>query len=241
MPTLNEEQYIAAFLDRVFEVTNSESCIEVLISDGGSSDTTLSIVEEYPSVRLCHTKPGRASQMNAAAELASGKLLWFLHADTLISAESVNFLLSKVDKGAAGEAEVSELLGAFRFSLDIDGWRFRLLERLVDIRTRFFKMPYGDQGIFISRTLFSKIGGYPEQDILEDVALWRRAAQEVRPVLRKEKLVTSGRFWHHAGLFKTTLVNASVMIAFRLGVSANTIARFRNNLAAAGRRKPRSN
>ena len=208
IPTLNEAAYLPnclAAINRARAVAGPDACLEIVVCDGGSDDGTAEIVAATGDVRLVRSVPGRALQMNQAATAASGDLYWFLHADTQISPESLAVLLKNAN---------SVQLGAFRFKLDVPGLRYRLLEVLVRIRTEVFGMPYGDQGIFTSRQLFERVGGYPDQRILEDVELWRRAFAFASPKLFKEPVVTSGRFWKNAGLLKTTWINARVMLAY---------------------------
>lgn len=210
IPALNEETYINATLSRVQRAYK----VEVLVVDGGSTDATRQMV---PGSLLC--MGGRAVQQNLGAERASGELLLFLHADTLLP-EGWEWAIRET------LAESNVVLGAFRFQTSSRLRWHRVMERLVNWRSRFLKRPYGDQALFMRREVFEQLGGFPDQPIMEDYALVRAARHLGRIVTLNQAATTSARRWEQHGLWKVTWVNLCMVVGYHLGVSAQVLARF---------------
>ena len=117
--------------------------------------------------------------------------------------------------------------GAFRFALDANHLKARVVEFGVLLRELIFQLPYGDQGIFVRRKTFREVGGYPDVPLLEDVLLIQKMKEKGRLYLSPRKAVTSARRWEKHGYLKTTFVNWATMILWRLGVSLNTLQNLR--------------
>jgi len=190
---------------------------EVILVDGGSADGTRAIAA--PLVDRVATSPrGRAVQMNAGAKQARGDLLIFLHADTVLPWDALQTLLQVFP--AAG--------GAWgRFDLRLSGGRlsFRLIERLINLRSRLTGIATGDQAIFISRDLFEDVGGYPPIPLMEDIALSRMLKRRGRPLCLRDTVLTSSRRWEERGVFRTTLLMWRLRLAFALGADPHRLAR----------------
>lgn len=208
MPAYNEEQALPHSLNALFR---QEGIYEVVLVDGGSSDRTRAIAESFgftteaddrhgcPSVprspRLILTaSKGRASQMNAGAKVAQGEWLLFLHADTVLPTGAIRRL-------NAMHADQAIQAGGFRHQFSGTDWRLRLISFLDNLRCRCSRIIYGDQALFVRRTLFEHIGGFPNQPILEDVAICERLLKLTRPVLLSPPVVTDARKFVKMGVW----------------------------------------
>ena len=216
IPTLNEE----ACLGRCIEsIRSAEAGCEIIVADGGSSDRTREAAERFPGVRLVQSEEGRGTQMNRGASHAQGDVLLFLHADTLLE-EGWH-----IDIVAALRNE--EIIGgAFTFAIDNPRQKHRIVEAWVSMRCRIFRLPYGDQAIFIRRSAFEKLSGYKNMPLMEDVDLVTRMKKLGRIAILQKKAVTSGRRWAHKGLVRTAAINQLTMLLYLLGVSPHRLARF---------------
>ena len=167
---------------------------ELVVVDGGSTDASVEIARELADrVILC--APGRARQMNAGARQASGDWLWFVHADTRLNRAHRQRLASLPAAARWG-----------RFDVRLSGRRFlfRVIGALINLRSRFSGIATGDQGIFVRRDTFNALGGYPDQPLMEDVALSRLLKKEQgRPRCLRPALTTSSRRWETRGAWPT--------------------------------------
>ncbi len=166
----------------------------MILVDGGSTDHTVTVAAEFPAVRVVGASKGRASQMNAGARHATGEWLLFLHADTSLpegGVEQIQALESIPDVQAGG----------FLHRFTGRDWRLRLISRLDNLRCRRTKIIYGDQALFVRRGLFERLGGFPEQPILEDVVFCERLTQHTTPVLLSPPVLTDSRKFVKAGVW----------------------------------------
>jgi len=216
IPALNEEENIGRCIAAIR--TEGPVC-EVIVADGGSSDRTREIAESYPGVTCIQTEKGRGSQMNTGASRARGEVLLFLHADTILT--------------AGWDREIEEALrdhrvagGAFTFAIDNPLQKYRLIEAWVSMRCRVFRLPYGDQAIFVRTGVFNKLAGYKNIPLMEDVDLMGRMKKLGRITMLDHRALTSGRRWAAQGLIRTAAVNQTVMLLYRLGVSPQRLAKF---------------
>jgi rSAM/selenodomain-associated transferase 2 len=155
--------------------------------------------------------------MNAGAKTASGEILLFLHADTQLPEHFAESIISAVyDHGAVA--------GAFQLCIDSDAKGLRFIERVANWRSRHLQAPYGDQGIFVTKALFHKIGGYPDMTIMEDYEFIRRLRQKDQIVTLNESVKTSPRRWLRFGILKTWLINQIIIVAYHLGVSPQRLS-----------------
>lgn len=208
IPSLNEEAYlrqnILPLLGRDFEI--------IVVEAGG----LLPISQEILWVQS--EKKNRAYQMNLGAAKAQGELLIFLHADTYLSPDAILKLGEKM------HTHPEFVGGAFRFKLDHFSMKARIIEWGVRLRERLWKLPYGDQAIFVRKNIFEKLGGYPEVEILEDVLFIQKLKSRGRLLFFKERALTSARRWQEGGFVKMTLLNWAVMIKWRFGVPLSHLA-----------------
>jgi len=188
---------------------------EVIVVDGGSTDATPDLARPLAD-QVLSTEPGRARQMNAGAGAASGEVLWFLHADTLIGAGSAESVCRALQQQTGW--------GRFDLRLSGDQPLLRLVERLINWRSRLSGIATGDQGIFVSRALFERIGGYAEIPLMEDVDLSRRLKRETAPCCLHETLLSSSRRWEQRGVLKTIALMWYLRLAYFAGVPAERLA-----------------
>ena len=213
IPTLNEGKILRDTLKRLKKGMD----IEIIVVDGGSTDDTVVVAKEFTKKVLSSPLPGRALQMNEGARNAEGEVLLFLHADSRVARGG----LGKIVPAIIGMPAVG---GAFQLGIDSRNLFLRLIAWFANLRMRITKIPYGDQGIFITRTTFQKIGGFPDIPIMEDIALAKKMKKEGKIALLKEKVLTSPRRWNQEGILWTTIRNQGLVTAYLLGVSPQKLA-----------------
>lgn len=209
IPTLNEGQVIESCLRQLSGMRCRGH--EVVVVDGGSDDDTLDRARPLADIVTQHKK-GRARQMNAGAELASGEIYLFLHADTLLPVEADKMILECVEL-------YSDCWGRFDVKLSGTHWLFRVIGFLMNSRTRITGIVTGDHGIFVSRKWFDTIGGYEEIDLMEDISLSKRLKKLGHPVNLKASVITSSRRWEENGILRTTYKMWRLRLAYAIGVN----------------------
>ncbi len=189
---------------------------ELVLIDGGSCDRTREVARPLVD-KLLESSPGRARQMNTGAAAASGEVLLFLHADTLLPRGGDRLILQSLTNDYHW--------GRFDVRLSGRHWLLRVVERMMNWRSCLSSIVTGDQGIFIERALFEQIGGFPLLPLMEDIALSKRLKHEAgRAVCLHTPLITSSRRWEHHGIVRTILLMWRLRLAWFLGVSAERLA-----------------
>ncbi len=211
IPTLNEETNIEA---SIFSAQDEDS--EVIVVDGGSSDHTVENAIAL-GVRVEISRRGRAIQQNMGSECAGGKVLLFLHADTILPSGYVNHVFD-----AFIDAETAA--GAFQFKTDWGRPLMKVAEFLTNLRSKHLGIPYGDQALFIRKSLFEDMGGFPHVPIAEDLFLIRQIACKGHIRIVPAQAVTSARRWKKFGVFRTTLINQLIVAGCYLGISPHLLA-----------------
>jgi rSAM/selenodomain-associated transferase 2 len=214
VPALDEAHAIGGTLAALAEARARGA--EVVVVDGGSNDATVSIAESLAD-RVIRAQRGRALQLAAGAQAALGDVLWFLHADTRPPPHADLCLLAAVGDAA---------LAWGRFDVRIAGahWALPQVARLMNLRSRLSGIATGDQGIFATRALFERAGGFPRQRLMEDVAFSREAKRIRPPICLGAKLVTSGRRWERHGVVRTVLLMWQLRLAYFLGADPDRLA-----------------
>ncbi len=214
IPALNEADTIERTLSRLKGIAN----MEVIVVDGGSMDATADLAR-LQGARVIQTQPGKAVQMNCGAAAATGEVLIFLHADTRMPEDFNHHIFSALNhKGVVA--------GAFRLAIDSRAAGIRFIEHMTDLRSRYLQLPYGDQALFMKKSIFEAIGGFAELPIMEDFILVRRLRRKGKIVILPAEVLTSPRRWLHFGILKTWLVNQMIVIAYYLGISPQRLARW---------------
>lgn len=224
IPALNAERHISAALDSVREAD------EVLIVDGGSTDSTAS-AGRRKGARVISSERGRGAQLHWGALSASGDWLLFLHADTVLGAGWREAAESHIRRSG-------EKAAFFRFRLDSSAWWARLIEAGVAVRTRLLGLPYGDQGLLISRTVYEEVGGFRPFPLMEDVDMVERIGRW-RLAMLAVPAVTSADRWRDDGWLGRSARNLACLLLYRSGVAPDRIARFYDQPSALdAREKP---
>ena len=211
---LNEAHHIGALLADLAEARAAG--VELILVDGGSTDGTAALAA--PAVDRVLTAPrGRANQMNAGARAAAGEVLWFLHADSRLPPEAPAALLHVCARGV--------LWGRFDVRLSGPMPVLRLVERAMNLRSRLTGIATGDQGIFVTRAAFERVGGYPEIPLMEDIALSKALRRLARPACLRTRITTSSRRWEEQGALRTILLMWRLRLAYALGADPRRLAR----------------
>lgn len=213
IPTLNEADNLQQTLNAIGRPNDR---LEIIVVDGGSSDATVSIGQDHG----CQTfvaKRGRARQLNAGAAAASGDQLMFLHADTRMPVGYGNEIARVLASGA--------MCGAFPLKIEGAGLGLRFVEVGVALRCKYFKLPYGDQAIFLRAANFFELGGFKPLGIMEDYEFIVRSRRLGQIKLASIPVRTSIRRWKSQGVLKTTVLNQICVLAYKLGFSDPVIAR----------------
>lgn len=204
IPVYNESRALPVTLSRVLK---QQGAFEVIVVDGGSDDRTPQLVLAEPRARLLTASKGRASQMNAGAAAASGEWLLFLHADTLLPDGALLTI-------AALNAKV--MAGGFRQRFSGSDPRLRIISWLHNRRCERSRIIYGDQAMFVRRTLFVALGGFPRKAILEDVLFSEKLVRATHPVLLDCHVVTDARKFVRMGIWRSFGRVFLIMLCFEL-------------------------
>ena len=213
IPVYNEESILEETLSDLVPKVNGG---EIILVDGKSSDRTLEIAGRFGQVVV--SERGRGPQLNAGAKAAAGDVLLFLHADCRLEEGAMEAIVEAMDDSAL-------VGGCFRQRIDGDGFGFRLIEFGIHLRSSWWHMMYGDQGVFVRRTVFFEIGGVPEIPLMEDVELSKRLRRAGMTRVIDKTLTSSARRWQRLGKFRTTATNWSLRLLHAVGVSPQILAR----------------
>ena len=213
IPTYNEEAGIAGTLRTVCEAAGETQDVEVIVSDA-SQDNTPGIVSDFP-VRICRSQKGRAVQMNQGARMAAGKILYFLHADSIPPEGFINTIARAVERGKTA--------GCFQLGFDDPHW-------LMQTYGWFTQLPMpicrgGDQSLFITRDLFQRIGGFNETlRIMEDIEIIERISRHAAFTILDDIVVTSARKYAVNGRIRLQVIFGMIHLLYALGFDQDIIA-----------------
>jgi len=215
IPTYNESRLIGDLLSDLAPLRVQGH--EVILADGGSDDGTLEIAA--PRVdQILRSERGRAAQMNAGAQASGGDVLWFVHADTRIPQDASDQVIQACSDG--------QLWGRFDIHLSGSHRLLRLIETMINLRSRFTGVATGDQGIFVDRNTFESVAGFPDIPLMEDVALSNTLRRLGRPCcVRQPRLQTSGRRWEKNGIVPTVVLMWRLRLAYALGAAPGDLAK----------------
>ena len=214
VPTWNEAATIADALTSL----RAQSPDEIIVADGGSPDDTRAIAESL-GIKVVVSPLGRGAQQNRAAEIATGDVFLFLHADCRLAPGAI----LELKRFAHRHPFVPG--GCFRMKVDHRDVRFRLIEAAGHLRAGVFGLPYGDQGIFIPRWAFDRVGGFPETRLMDDLLIAKRLRRLGRLALLRLTIAVSPRRWLRRGIVRQTLLNLKLAALLSRGVPADDLAR----------------
>ena len=217
IPILNEAKILEKTLSRLQSELGHH---ELIVVDGGSTDSSVRIAEEFGKV--VPSERGRAKQLNTGAAAAIGDILVFLHADIWLESGALAAVATALSAGYVG--------GGFRQRIDGKNILYRLIEIAGDIRGRYLKVFYGDSGIFLARTNFEKIGGFPDVPILEEMEFSKGLRRLGKTTLLTPCIHISARRWEARGIIRTTLNNWFITLLYFLGVSTEKLARLYSHI-----------
>lgn len=212
VPALNEAARIRGCLEALAPLRGRGH--QVIVADGGSSDATRALAAGHCDLVL-EAPRGRASQMNAGARAASGDALLFLHADTRLPPGGDELIFSSLKSHAWG-----------RFDVRIEGAHplLPLVAAAMNLRSRLTGIATGDQAIFVTRSLFTAAGDYPDIALMEDIALSARLKRFGPPLCLKHRTTTSGRRWEKHGVLRTIVLMWRLRLAYWLGTDPAKLA-----------------
>jgi rSAM/selenodomain-associated transferase 2 len=191
---------------------------EIIVVDGGSHDLTVELSRPLAD-RVIQTGAGRATQMRAGAALAAGSVLWFLHADTTAPPDADRLIIQALQQKRAGWGRFDVQLSQTRILLKCVAWMMNQRSRLSGIAT-------GDQGLFVTRTLYDAVGGFPEIALMEDIAISRELRRHGRPAGIHQALASSPRRWLTHGVLRTILRMWVLRLGYFLGVKPERLATY---------------
>jgi len=225
IPVYNETATITQTLAHLAKSFNGIQP-EAIVVDGNPHGNTIAFIdslfhsEKIKLETIISKRSGRAVQMNAGAGIATGKMLLFLHADTILSEHAVKRMIQQM-------VDPSLTCGAFSLGIQHPGKAFRLIEFMANLRTRITRLPYGDQAQFFRKDYFDRLGGFAEIPLMEDVEIMQRVKKRKdRCRILPEKVYTSARRWEKEGILYCTLRNWALISLYSLGVSPHRLAKY---------------
>ena len=218
IPALHESDRIKRTIAQVLDGA-ANGVPQVIVVDGDPQGSTINAIEDERVLKITSGK-GRARQMNSGAWRASGDILLFLHADTLLPKGAFAMITAAMSGGLF-------VAGAFDLGIDTTRRIFRITEKYVFLRTRLTRIPFGDQAIFIRREYFEKIGGYKDIPLMEDVEIMRRIRKSGNRIcIIPAKVRTSPRRWEKGGILMSTFRNWTLQMLYALGVSPEQLQKY---------------
>lgn len=215
IPCLNEAQQIEDCLQALQALRQRGH--EIIVCDAGSTDNTRQLASPLCDLFLLADK-GRALQMNAAAAQATGDVLCFLHADTLSPYNIDEHIFHALQQSR-------RVWGRFNIQLSGQHPAFRLIERMINLRSCVSGVASGDQGIFIYRSVFNRLGGYKPIALMEDIELSKRLRKISKPAcIKHTRLITSSRRWEEHGIARTVLLMWKLRLKYFLGTPPQQLA-----------------
>ncbi len=214
IPTLNEGAVLLPLLQSLQILRQAGQ--EIILSDGGSIDQTCALAQPLVD-QIVHGPAGRAQQMNRGARQATGCWLWFVHADTRLTQQTVQTFGNYLQQTQVGWG-YCDLRFADQRQI------FRVIAYLMRQRTRLSQIATGDQGIFVRHDLFVQIGGYATIPLMEDIALSRQLKRHCRPDCAPVQLTTSARRWQQRGVWRTILLMWWLRVAYFIGIPPTRLA-----------------
>jgi len=219
IPVLNEDKSLLQHINTFKALDNK---YHVVFCDSGSIDKTCSVLQQH-KLHYCTSAKGRAIQMNTGAVLSKSDIILFMHADTVMTASGIE----AVKKVMLDDSVVG---GHFDIRLSGEGFVFRVIEWMINLRSRMTGISTGDQCQFVRRSVFEAMGGFPKQALMEDVEFSKRLKRYGKLVSLRDKVVTSSRRWEQYGVVKTIALMWKMRLLYWLGISPETLAQMYRNV-----------
>lgn len=222
IPTLQEEGTIQACLH---QLQDQPPPFEVFVADGGSCDRTLTLTQDlagqvsYPLHWGQAPQQGRSAQMNWGAAQTQGEILLFLHADSQLPDQGLDLIRESVQ-------DLQVVGGRFQVRLDCERWPYPLISWGINMRSRITGYFTGDMGIFIRRSGFEALGGYPDQPLMEDLELAGRMGSLGQVAFLPGPMITSSRRWQQGGPWRTVALMQILRASYRWGVRPERLAQW---------------
>lgn len=222
IPILNEADNLPELMAHIVRLDPAPQ--QVILVDGGSVDGSVAIAKEMlKSIEtaqsiidwyIIESTVGRAQQMNAGAMLATGDVLLFLHADTELPTDAIDNVQQAIAQYDWG-----------RFDVRLDSCEplLKIVGFMINKRSRLMSIATGDQAIFIKKSIFEQIGGYPDQPLMEDIELCKRLKKIARPACLKSKVTSSARRWQQHGTWRTIFLMWQLRFDYWRGVSPSVL------------------
>ncbi len=183
-----------------------------------TTDRLKELQSKFNSFKVINSEiAGRAHQMNQGEAIASGSILWFIHADTSVPESSAKFILESIS--------TERPWGRFDIRFDNPSVRMKLVAFAVNLRSGLTGVCSGDQAIFLLRSQFHKMGGFPNIPLLEDIALTKNLRRETQAIRIRTPVTTSARRWENHGYLRTIFLMWFIRFLFWVGVSPRKLAR----------------
>lgn len=211
IPCYFDDEKLACLLEQLQQLPN-KPC-EIIVVDAANNARCLNICKQFRVKRLV-SEPCRGEQLRVGAIQATGDVLWFLHADAQLSIDPVTAISNALAQGAIG--------GYFRFAKP-HAWQAVILESAIALRCRF-GVPYGDQGIFINRSVYQQIGGHASWPLFEEVPLVQSARRCGKFLALSEPVFVDSRRWRRDGWWRRTWHNRKLAWHFMCGVTPQELA-----------------
>lgn len=209
IPTFNEAGQIAETIYKTRAASGGEE-IEIIVSDGGSTDDTVSIARNAVSATIMSDKKGRAAQMNKGASLAKGDILYFLHADSIPPNQFTTHIINAYNKGCTS--------GCFRLAFDYSHWFLKA--HCWFTRFNINAVRFGDQSLFVTKDIFDKCGGFREDLlVMEDQEIIHRIKKHGEFKVLNDYVITSARKYRDNGVYRTQCIFYHIWALYYLGYS----------------------
>jgi len=215
IPVLDDAPALSRLLDDLDAIGAIDA--ERIVVDGGSADGSYALAQRRADVAL-RSQRGRARQLIAGIAAAQGTWIWMLHADSRVNAAAWRALNDAV-------AQAGAAWGRFDVHLDDDRPVFRVIERMMNLRSRWSGICTGDQGIFVRRDVLELIDGLPDQPLMEDIELTKRLRRYAKPVCLAVRLRASARRWQQRGVVSTIALMWRLRLQYFFGASPDALER----------------
>ncbi len=212
IPALNEAASIQGCLLALQPLRDHA---EIIVVDGGSCDNTIELAAAYAD-KILSSDLGRARQMNQGAKQATGDILVFLHADTELPEQALSLIEQVIS--------IEQVWGRFDIQLRGESVMLTIIAFMMNWRSRLTGIATGDQVLFVRKTAFTAVGGYPDISLMEDIALSGALKKISSPVCLTAKVKSSARRWQQYGIYKTILLMWSLRLRYWLGADPHYLA-----------------